>query len=106
VKLLLDECLPIDFRKLIPGHDVFTVAYMGWKGVKNGALLTRAAADDFDGLVTTDAGIGHQQNLATLPVGVVILHAATNDIDDLASMVPALLVALNGLSPRTVVHVR
>jgi hypothetical protein len=77
-----------------------------WAGQGSRTARFWAAADDFDGLVTTDAGMGHQQNLATLPVGVVILHAATNDIDDLASMVPALLVALNGLSPRTVVHVR
>ena len=45
MKVLLDENLPHDLRKLLPGHDVFTVAYLGWAGVKNGELLRRAAAD-------------------------------------------------------------
>jgi hypothetical protein len=43
MKLLLDECVVQDFRHLITGHDVFTVAYVGWSGVKNGQLLIRAA---------------------------------------------------------------
>jgi hypothetical protein len=54
VRVLLDECLP--GRKLkpaFPSHDVRTVADMGWRGVKNGALLARAEAE-FDAFVTVD----------------------------------------------------
>ncbi len=30
------------------------VAFMRWKGLKNGALLARAAAEGFEALITTD----------------------------------------------------
>lgn len=39
MKLLLDENLPHDLRQHLAGHVVFTVAYMGWSGMKNGDLL-------------------------------------------------------------------
>jgi hypothetical protein len=48
MKLLLDENLPHRLRLLITGHDVRTVSYMGWSGVENGELLSRAAADGFE----------------------------------------------------------
>ena len=78
---------------------------MGWSGTKNGALLTRAAAEQFDALVTTDQNIEYQQNLAKLPLAVVILIAPSNDIDDLRPLVPALLNVLSRLSPRSLVHI-
>jgi hypothetical protein len=106
MKLLLDECLPIDLRLLIQGHDVFTVAFMGWKGIKNGQLLALAGNNGFDALITTDSSIERQQNLSTLPVAVVILHAPSNDIDDLKPLLPALHNVLASLSARTIAHVR
>ena len=36
--------MPHKLRMAIPNHDVSTVAYLGWKGLKNGELL-RAALD-------------------------------------------------------------
>ena len=44
MKVLLDENLPHDLRHLLaPPHDVVTVAYLGWSGMKNGVLMRRAA---------------------------------------------------------------
>lgn len=106
MKLLLDECLPVGLRRLLTGHDVFTVAFMGWKGIKNGVLLACAATDSFDALITTDAGIWHQQNLATLPLAVVIIQTPSNDLDDLEPCIPALLAALTTLAPNAVTHVQ
>jgi hypothetical protein len=101
VKLLLDECVDQHLRSHITGHDVFTVGFMGWAGVKNGELLGRAAAADFDAMLTTDHSIRHQQNLATLPLAVVWLSVPSNDIDDLIPLIPKLLAVLQTLSPRT-----
>lgn len=70
MKLLLDENLPHDLRYFLPGHQVFTVAFMGWSGVKNGELLGRAAAEGFDALLSLDSGIAYQQNLHALPCSV------------------------------------
>jgi hypothetical protein len=105
MKLLLDECLPVDLRHSIIGHDVFTVAFMGWKGIKNGKLLALAGGDSFDALITTDSSIERQQNLTTLPTAVVILHSLSNDIDDLRLVVPQLWAALPGLAPKAIHHI-
>jgi len=43
VRVLLDENLPRDLVRVLPGHDVVTVHGLGWSGLKNGELLRRAA---------------------------------------------------------------
>jgi predicted nuclease of predicted toxin-antitoxin system len=106
MKLLLDENLPHQLRHEIPGHDCSTVAYMDFSGVENGELLRRAAAAGFDALVTKDANVQYEQNLVNLPIAVVILHAATNDIDDIRPILPNLLNELAALPPKQVTHVR
>jgi predicted nuclease of predicted toxin-antitoxin system len=105
MKLLLDENLPHQLRNEIPGHDCYTVAYMGWAGIENGQLLVRASSEAFDALVTKDANFQYEQNLVDLPLAVVILHATTNDIDDIRPLLPALLQALNNLVPKQITHV-
>ena len=105
MRLLLDENLPHDLRHLIVGHEVLTVAYVGWAGVQNGRLLAKAAEAGFDALVTKDSALAWQHNLATLPVSVVVLIAPTNDLADIRPLVPALLSALNALPPRTLIRV-
>ncbi len=108
MKLLLDECLDEKFRHDLVGHDVFTVGYLNWKGTKNGRLLARAAAADFGGLVTTDRGIEHQQNLPLLPLCVYILiDAKSNQRQDLLPFAVNVLAAVAKPSSKpSVIHVR
>jgi predicted nuclease of predicted toxin-antitoxin system len=106
MKVLLDENLPHEFRPLLlPVHEVFTVAHLGWSALENGDLLSQAAVNDFDALLTLDQGIEHQQNLANLPLSVIVLRAKTNKIDDLRPLVPRLLAALTHLQPRSLIQV-
>jgi len=105
VKLLLDENLPHELRRHLLGHDAFTVTYTGWSGVKNGALLRLAAHDGFDALLTMDNGVAYQQNIAAIPLAIVILSATSNDVDDLLPLVPPLLVCLDKLAPRSIARV-
>jgi predicted nuclease of predicted toxin-antitoxin system len=105
VKLLLDENLPHQLRHELPGHDCFTVAFMGWAGVENGALLARAADAGFDALLTKDANLQYEQNLTELPIAVVIVRAASNDLDDLRPLIPSLLNALISLRLKAVTQV-
>jgi hypothetical protein len=102
---LLDENLPHQLRNELPGHDCFTVAYMGWAGLENGKLLAAAAGNDFDALLTKDANLQYEQNLVSLPVSVVILNAPSNDIEDIRPLIPELLRILASLPPRSLVHV-
>lgn len=108
MKLLLDENLPHALRHYLPRHEVFTVTYMGWTGLRNGALLARASCEGFMVLLTRDAGIPFQQNLSNLPMSILVLHPRSDRIDDLVALVPATLIALFELAgePRpTVVSV-
>jgi predicted nuclease of predicted toxin-antitoxin system len=107
VKVLLDECMPVRLRSLLPGHDVYTVGFMQWKGISNGRLLSIAKADGFHAIVTSDKAVEVQQNLVTLPLSVLILHPVSNAIDDILPLVPGLLARLGEVTDvPTVLHVR
>lgn len=45
--------------------------------MKNGALLAAAEADGFEVLVTTDASLKYQQNLASRALAVVVLSTTS-----------------------------
>ena len=106
MKILLDENMPHDLRPmLMPRHEVYTVQYLKWSGMTNGKLLKRAADAGFEFLITVDGGIEYQQNAATLPVGVMVLHFPRNDRKALMALVPEIMLTLETVLPRTVVHV-
>jgi hypothetical protein len=100
VRVLLDESVPRPLGRLLAGHDVRTVTQLRWTGIKNGELLNRAA-DSFDVVLTADQNIEFQQNLAKLPVAVVVLTASTNRLESLEPLVPDVLAILETLQPKT-----
>lgn len=106
MKLLLDENMPHRLRLEIPGHDCFTVAYMGWSGIDNGELLKAAAKEGFDALVTKDTKLRYEQNLDALALAVVVLKASSNDIDDIRPLLPKLVLALGELPENKVTIIR
>ena len=86
MRLLLDENLPRRLKQDFPEHQVFTVRDKGWNGVKNGALLKLMITDGFDGLLTFDKNMAHQQNFAHYPIFVLILHAPANTYETLTTL--------------------
>jgi predicted nuclease of predicted toxin-antitoxin system len=62
MRILLDENFPLDFARLLAGHEVYTVHSLSWSGVKNGELLRRAK-DVCDVFVTLDRNLEFQQNI-------------------------------------------
>jgi Domain of unknown function (DUF5615) len=60
MRVLLDERVPRALRNDLPGHEVKTVAELGWAGVQNGELLRRAAAA-FDLLITVDRNLEYSR---------------------------------------------
>ena len=105
MRLLLDECVNQKLRPLLVGHDVFTVGYLEWSGLRNGALLQAAAEAGFDAVVTTDRAMPTQHNPATLPVTVFVLVPRSDRLIDLVRLVPALQAAVEQLCGRTFVYV-
>ena len=96
MRILLDECVPKRLKRELIGHEVKTVQDMGWAGIKNGALL-KLADGQFDALLTVDQGIEYQQNLSGLTISVVVMLAASNDVDDLRPLLPGVEQALADL---------
>jgi hypothetical protein len=87
VRVLLDEHLPVGFAAEIEGHEVATVRSEGWMGLGNGSLPEAAASAGFEVFVTNDGSIEHQQNLAKLGLGIVVLDAPSNKLSDLQARV-------------------
>lgn len=105
MRVLLDECVPRALRSDISGHEVKTVAEVGWAGVKNGELLRRAAAD-FDVLITVDRNLEYQQSFEGLSLAVIVIRAASNDIAVLRPVMPAVLAAIPQVKSGTVTPIR
>ena len=104
MRLLLDECVPKRLKRELPGHEVKTVQDMGWAGIKNGALL-KLADGQFDALVTVDQGIESQQDVSGLTISVVVMLAASNDVDDLRPLLPGVEQALASLRTGEIIRV-
>lgn len=86
MRVLLDEDLNTRLRHAFSDeHRVQTVEYRGWKGMKNGELLT-VASEEFDVFVTMDNSLPDQRNLVDYDLAVVILRARSKSLDDLLEL--------------------
>ena len=96
MRVLLDESIPVDFAQDLAELSAQTVIGLGWAGLKNGALL-RQAAGQYQVLVTMDKNLQFQQNLAAHAIGVVLVRARSNRIDELRPLVPQILRAVTAV---------
>lgn len=77
---------------------------MGWSSEKNGVPLA-LAANQFEAFITVDKNLSYQQNLASLPLTVILLEARSIEWSELIALVPALDRALICLVPRSFIRV-
>lgn len=75
MKVLLDENLDHALRTILGQHDVATVTYMGWAGLKNGELIRAPEDGGFDVLLTGDQTLCREQTLAGFHLAIVALSA-------------------------------
>jgi hypothetical protein len=59
--------------------------------------LLKLADGQFDALVTVDQGIEYQQHLSDLKISIVVMLAASNDVDDLPRLLASVEQALASL---------
>lgn len=97
MKVLLDENLDHALRKLLGQHEVVTVTYMGWTGLKNGELLRTAEDNGIEVLVTGDRTINYEQNLTGRRVAIVALSAIQLPI--LKKNLPQIIAAIDNAAP-------
>jgi hypothetical protein len=107
LSVVIDEDLSVDLRHQF-GDNVRaeTVAYRGWKGLKNGQLLKAIAdAGDVDVFITADKNLRHQQKIQGLPFGVLVLRPRSKRLETLIELMPQVLRILPGILPGVVVEV-
>ena len=97
MKILLDESVPQKLRLLIKGHAVVTVAFQGWSGFKNRALLTAAEEAGFELFITADQEMSYQQNLSGRKLALVVL--STNNWDYVKAGLGHILAAIAEVKP-------
>ncbi len=91
MKILLAEGVPEIIQQLLLTLSIFTVEQMGWRSLKNGALLTRMMGE-FQIIITTDKNLPFQQNLKKRQISAIILP--TNEIPAVIRLLPQLKIAI------------
>ena len=105
MKILLDECLPFDFRHSFPNHDVHTAQWAGLKGKANSELLRAAEFAGYDVLLTVDQGIPQKQRGGSRKLAIILIRARTNQMEDLLPLAGAVSEALRRITPGRVVRI-
>ena len=101
MRILLDEGVPEVIKRRLSTLPIATVEEMGWRGIKNGALLD-LMAEEFQTIVTTDKNLPFQQNLARRRIAAVILPS--NRIRIVIELMPKIELALITITPGQLVE--
>jgi len=75
VRVLFDENLDHRLRNYLGEHDVVTVGYMGWGGLRNGELLWVAEKNGIQVFITGDRTLSYEQNLAGRQLSIIVLSS-------------------------------
>lgn len=86
MKILLDEGVPKVIQRRLTELSISNVEQMGWRGIKNGALLDLMAAEQFQVLITADKNLPLQQNLKKRQISAIIIPA--NDVPTVIELLP------------------
>jgi hypothetical protein len=99
VKVLIDENLAHRLRKNLGAHEVLTVSFKGWAGVKNGELLRIAEENGIEVFLTGDQTLSYEQNLKGRAIAIVALSSVEWDI--LKNHLPLIIAAIDSALPGT-----
>ena len=73
MKILLDECVPVQLRNVLSNHDVQSATSPAWRGLSNGELLLRAESEGFDLIIIAHKNMRYQQALSNRRVAILAL---------------------------------
>ena len=94
MRILLDENLDWRLARGLLGHEVESVPRLGWAGIGNGLLLTKAEETGFEVLITMDSKMNFQQNLAGQPIKIIVLRARSNRLAETLPLMAKVLQTL------------
>ncbi|MYF98878.1 hypothetical protein F4212_07035 [Candidatus Poribacteria bacterium] len=105
MRVLLDENINWRLLRYFDADcQVTTVDRQGWKGKRNGELLEQAAKT-FDVLVTMDKSIEYQQNIRKYAIGVILISARSNRLQDIQPAMLKVNQVIKDVQPGQVIHV-
>ncbi|MEI6232799.1 MAG: DUF5615 family PIN-like protein [Planctomycetota bacterium] len=104
MKLLLDECLPVQLRKWLPEHEVHTAKWAKLDHVTNGHLLS-AAENIYDVLITVDRNMRNQNKISKYNLGVILVLTKRTKPDEIWPKVEAIKDALKRIKKGQVIVV-
>lgn len=99
MKVLVNENLDESFPALLVHHEASHVTSLGWKGIKNGALLALAGEAGFGALVTVNKNMPHQQNMRDRPFCLIVLDIHPNALRTQQACIPRMLEVLASAEP-------
>jgi predicted nuclease of predicted toxin-antitoxin system len=97
-KVILDACVPVDFRHHLQNCDVVTARFAVLQDLKNGQLL-EAIEGRFNILVTVDSNMTKQQNMLGRQLAIVVVRARTNRLIDLLPGAKLVEIAIAASQP-------
>jgi hypothetical protein len=100
LRILFDHNVDRRFRRHLIGHEIKTTREMRWEELDNGKLLAEAAAGGFDVFLSIDKNIRHEQNLARLPMPIVVLDSLSTALPALVPFAPHVQTLLSNPLPR------
>jgi hypothetical protein len=104
MQILFDHNLPRKLRPHFLPHSVSLTKELGWNRFSNGVLLG-LAQDRFDILLTADANIYHQQNVALYDIAVIVLRAYDNTYESIVPLTPEVMDLLERIKPGEIHYV-
>jgi hypothetical protein len=97
VRVLIDEQFDHRLRLLLGSHEIYTVAYRGWTGLKNGTLLRTAEEGGIEVFVTGDQTLRSEVNLKKRRLAIVVLSAI--ELAILSEHLPEIRAAIDRAFP-------
>jgi len=99
MRILLDENFPPRVQPDLVGHEYAHVIKIGWRGILNGALLTKAEQAGFDVLMTLDTNIPDQNTVAGRKISVYVLLPDGQGTEATRALIGEVLIALQSYQP-------
>lgn len=104
MRVLIDECLNWRLGRALTGHYCTSVQKVGWSGLTNGQLLSRAQ-QQFDVFITGDRNLSFQQNVTEFRIAIIVLRATGTQLHQTLPLMTKVLPLLRSLKPGTVTFV-
>jgi predicted nuclease of predicted toxin-antitoxin system len=104
MRILIDECLNWRLTRALTGHYAVSAQKMGWGGLQNGALLTKAEPE-FDVFITGDRNLSFQQNTTKYDIAIIVLHAPSTQLHHTLPLMAKVLALLPTIQPGQVIDI-